>query len=291
MTTKAPMFAMTMVYNENHNLQRWINYYGVKVGLGSLYIIDHGTNDGSTCGLDNSINIIRIPREEFDDAQRLKLVQGFFNGLLEYFDTGLFADADEFVVPDPEKYSDIFEYSKRMNVDCVYAVGLNIVEIMNKDAPFRTDRPILGQRDTAVLSNSMCKPLLAKAPIAWNPGFHTSSADLFFDPDLFLMHTKYASKEEAYARLSVTRQMKWSDDALQKNVGRHQRWRDDELEARYNSYDKRYCMNDLTPFDFVIDCNEMVRDAWKNKAGLWVRDNRVPERMVNIPERFFSVGV
>lgn len=33
MTTKAPMFAMTMVYNENHNLQRWINYYGVKVGL------------------------------------------------------------------------------------------------------------------------------------------------------------------------------------------------------------------------------------------------------------------
>src|SRR5437867_8001174 len=90
---------ITFVYNEAVNLPIWRRYYGGIFGERNLFVIDHSSSDGSTDDL-GDMNKLWLHREELDERKRSLFIAPFVKGLLEYFDTVIYTDCDEIIVPD-----------------------------------------------------------------------------------------------------------------------------------------------------------------------------------------------
>ena len=68
--------AVTMAYNEPDYTDIWCRHYARQVGLENCYVIDHGSDDGTTEQL-GAVNVIRIPRSPKDNEVRARLVSDF----------------------------------------------------------------------------------------------------------------------------------------------------------------------------------------------------------------------
>src|SRR5438132_5203078 len=91
---------VTMVYNERVNLPIWIRPYSAHCPGAALFVIDHGSDDGSTQGLPG-INLIPLPRTPFDDQTRTEFVTDFQHALLRFYDIVIYTDCDDMLVADP----------------------------------------------------------------------------------------------------------------------------------------------------------------------------------------------
>lgn len=194
---------VTMVYNEPHFLPIWLRYYAKHFGEACCYIVDHGSTDGSTnrlCGA----NIIRIPRSPLDDRKRGAFISQLCSSLLNWFDTVIYTDVDEFLVPDPEAYSSLDDFCQKNKSPVVWAIGINLYHIASAEPPIEADLPILTQRQWGRFAFAMCKPLVTRVPITWTPGFHSCDHTMKFEP-LFLFHLHHYDFPTALDRLSKTR--------------------------------------------------------------------------------------
>src|SRR5205085_2136112 len=95
--------------NEIVNLPIWRRYYAGILGERNLFIIDHGSSDGSTDHL-AEITKLWLNRDELDEHKRCVFMASFVKSLLEYFDTVIYTDCDEILVPDLGIYSDLKDY-------------------------------------------------------------------------------------------------------------------------------------------------------------------------------------
>ena len=86
----------TMSYNEDITLPIWMKYYGGLFGRQNLFVIDHGSTDGSTEGVPG-INLIKLPRTPFSDLKRSKMVSDLCENLLNFYDYFIYTDTDEFL--------------------------------------------------------------------------------------------------------------------------------------------------------------------------------------------------
>ena len=91
---------MTMVYNESTNLPIWIGHYRRTAPSANLFVIDHGSDDGSTAPV-SGVTRIPLPRGELDERDRTFLINSLQQGFLRYYDIVIYADCDELLVPDP----------------------------------------------------------------------------------------------------------------------------------------------------------------------------------------------
>lgn len=218
--------AITMVYNENKFLPIWIEYYGKNLGYDNLYIIDHGSDDGST----NDIlgNVIKIPRTEFDDVQRVFFINNFHTSLLAYFDSVLYTDCDEFLVPRPDRYASLNNYLEQQpHGNVVRAVGVDVMPNTMTLPPVDFTSRILPQRPYGFVTPWESKPLISKVPTQWSPGFHNCNQPSVLDEELWLFHLKHCDLQKSLERLQLTRSMKWSEQGTA--FGHHQRSRDEDL--------------------------------------------------------------
>ena len=96
--------ALTMVRDEQVMLPRWVRHYSRECGAENLFVVDDNSTDGSTDDLPCSV--LRIPSwgDKHFESTRMRVVSNIAAALLEAYDAVLFADADEFLVADPEKY-------------------------------------------------------------------------------------------------------------------------------------------------------------------------------------------
>ena len=174
-TSDKPRVAgMTMVYNEPVFLPIWERYYAQQLGYENLFLIDHGTDDGSTqhSQIPNRMN---LPRDHFDEDQRCALISGLQASLSNYFDAVLFADVDEIVVADPRCYSGVLDYCAANLDRFTTTVGLEVLHFPEAEPSLDLDRPILEQRRFVRFSAWNCKPVLAQIPLRWPPAFTPAS--------------------------------------------------------------------------------------------------------------------
>ncbi len=201
--------AVTMVYNEPDFLPLWISHYATQVGAGKLYVIDHGSDDGSTQERPG-VSFIRLPRTPHDDTKRAALVGSIVAMLLAIHDVVLHTDVDEMVFADPRAYPSLAAYAAASPYKAEHALGFDVLHIRDIEPPLLPGQPVLAQRRWVRFNSAMCKPVLVRKQLSWAPGFHCSNEAVLFG-SLYLLHLRWFDYDMALKRLARSRAQSWAD--------------------------------------------------------------------------------
>ena len=280
----ARVAAVTMVYNDPVYLRIWIDYYSRQLGARNLYVVDHGSDDGSTAEL-GDVNVIRLPRSPQDDPKRAGLISAFCSSLLAYFDCVLHGDADEILAVDPRIAPNLASYCATVSAPVLTAIGLNVLHRLGHELSFHPDRRVLEQRSWVFRSSSMCKPALIRRPVRWAPGFHSADAPVRFG-DLYLFHLRWFDLDTALHRLAKTRTMPWQHA----DAGAHQRISDAEMVAQFEGFGRLHldasdldsCHPPISDFTATVEQSQRGRenDLFRISLDIW------PDALWRVPERF-----
>lgn len=278
--------AVTMVYNESEYLPIWLSYYGKQVGLENCFIVDHGSDDGSTDFV-GPASRIRIPRSPYEPHKQSFFNSKFCNSLLEWYDWVIYSDVDEILVVDPIIAKNIPEYCRLPIPPVVTAIGLNVVHRVDHEPPLDLTRPIAAQRPYVFSGASMCKPLLTSRQISWSPGSHSSDAPLIFD-HLYLFHLRWYDFGSCMRRLQKTRSMPWA----RTDAGVHQRLDDDAMARQFAAFARLPSLDrvdfsprtpPISPFLEDVRASQKGRegDVYKIDLSIWGRNLwRMPDRFM-----------
>lgn len=228
----APLAVITMVYNEKRKLPIWLGHYGANVGIEHCYVVDHGTDDGSTRNLFGASRI-SLDRSPQDNDRRTRFISELSSALLGYYKRVVYVDADELLVADPARYANLADYAEQMNEDAVTSIGMEIVHGAGESA-LDDNLPTGAQRGTALFSSSMCKTNMIGRKVNWAPGWHSHDGAPRFD-DLYLFHLRHADLDQAIERLHITRGMAW----VHERAGLHQRVDDDSMVGLVRQFGSR----------------------------------------------------
>jgi hypothetical protein len=206
----AQVAVMTMVRDEGPMLRRWVEHHAALVGLDNLVVLDDQTSDGSTDDLGCTVHRLPVLDGEMFEPIRMQLTSGLAAALLVVYDYVVFLDADELLVTSPEfdTLGDLL--AARDYPEVVGAVGLNLVHAPG-EAPLDLSRPLLEQRGFAVFTPLMCKPVLKRVAAPWVRASHGIRARYTIDPDLFLLHLKFADRDRL-AEIAVRRNRAFQAD-------------------------------------------------------------------------------
>jgi Glycosyl transferase family 2 len=200
--------AVTMTYNEPDFLPIWARHYSAQVGPRHCYVIDHGSDDGSTDAL-GDINVVRIPRSPYDEDRCTRCISSFCSAQLEWYDCFIYTDVDEIAVADPVRHASLTTYCAVSKKDVVTAIGFNVAHTKD-ELPIDPTAGILEQRKWMYFTAPMCKPACTRRPFVWNAGFHRAQdVEPKFD-DLYIFHLRYLDRNIGLRRLAKTRAQPWT---------------------------------------------------------------------------------
>ena len=214
--------ALTMAYNEPVWAPVWSRFYARQVGAANCFLLDHGSDDGSTEGL--GIHVERLERSALDENARATTVSAVVRELLRGYDAVVHSDVDELVLADPRRFRDLGEYVAGGGAPVVTAIGLDVQHLPEEEAALDPERELGPQRRWVRFSAAMCKPCLVRRPVAWSPGFHSCDAEMATD-GLFLLHLRYADLQLGLRRLERTRRLAFAAP----DINPHQRVSDDDF--------------------------------------------------------------
>jgi hypothetical protein len=215
----------TIAQNEIRFLPLWLGHYRRDFDAADIYVLDHGSTDGSTESLDQHCNVVAVHREKSFDHMWLKgTVEDFQAFLLRSYETVLFAEVDEFVVADPDRYAGLGAYIEGLREPAACCTGYSVVQ-HPEEPPLRFDAPVLPQRRYWHRSPKYSKRLIGRIPLAWNIGFHTefNAPAIQPDPHLYLIHLHRVDYEYCLERHRSSASRPWPEEDLQWNLGWHQR--------------------------------------------------------------------
>lgn len=201
MTSAPRIAALTMVRDERVMLPRWVAHYSRECGgPDNLYVLDDNSQDGSTEGLACSVTRLDDWGSQHFERTRMKVITEFAATLHASYDAVLFADADEFLVADPERHEGLAGLvAARAGQRVIGAMNLNVVHDANREPPLDPARPVLGQRTWAKFVPLMCKPAIRTEALPWVAGSHGTTVPFEIDPDLYMFHLKFAERDHLKA--------------------------------------------------------------------------------------------
>ncbi len=185
--------AITMARNDEFFLTRWIKYYGEMIGTENLYIYLDGTDQKIPKNA-GTANITKLPHTDMTrsvgDKYRIGLINDLAKKLLKTYDIVIGCDCDEFLIVDPAVNKNLAEYLSGLKIkNTVSGLGLDIGQNMKMEQTLDITKPILEQREYALLSTRYTKPVVKNAPLDWGSGFHSISGHNFhIDKNLYLLH-------------------------------------------------------------------------------------------------------
>ena len=188
---------LTVARDEAEMLPRWVRHYGAQVGVENLVVVDDNSSDGSTDALPCPVlRIPGFPPERFEE-RRIKLVSGLAQGLLNSYDVAIFTDVDEFLVPDPARHDGLVSYLQARRDRAVMApLALNVLHDARSEGALDPEQPVVGQRRFAKFAPVMCKPAVKRVPAAWRFASHGIDTPYAVDPELFMLHLKFADTDQ-----------------------------------------------------------------------------------------------
>ena len=229
--------------------------------------------------------MIKLPRDEFDEFEKTEFINHLHSALLKFYDAVVYTDCDEFLVPDPERHARLKEYIATMSVDCVRAVGIDVLHIINHEFPLDLSKPILSQRQYGKFGSPSCKALISKVPLRWLPGFHTCDLKVGIDPALVMFHLKFMDYNIATQRQIVNVETVWSKRSLENKFGEHHRW--DMKQFVHSGFlvpADVFNRNAYGEFDFADEISAFdANTALSN--GYWYIPMNI-HKYVKLPERF-----
>lgn len=289
-TGRKSLACVTMVYNEPDMLPLWLHHYGRQVGLDACYVLDHGSDDGSTSAL-GDVHHLRLARSPLDEPSRAAFVAKVCNALLHRYDYVAYTDADELLVADPARWTTLLDYvnATSTRAPVTTALGINLLHRMHRmhrEVECDLARPILPQRAWGFPLGSMCKPTLIRAPVTWAPGFHASTAPVAFD-GLFLFHLAFFDYDTAMRRQRKRR----SHTVIDANTNRHHQVQDAEvlrwMEGWSGMPPDETVTLDTTCAASANFMQRIVESVYREPSGIHRFDlNLNPNRLWRIPARF-----
>ena len=218
-TGQPTVAVITMARDEADMLPRWVRHYGAQVGESSLLVFDDNSTDGSTDDLPCTVH--RLPqlpgRRGYEDS-RMELMSGIAQGLLAAYEFVIFADVDELIIPDPDRYDGLLDFlAARRDRSVLAPVALNVVHHPGVEGAIDPSQPVLGQRRFAKFVPLMCKPAVKSVPAAWCNASHGIMAPFEVDPDLFMFHLKFYDREALRAVADRRHEMVQADGRARKS--------------------------------------------------------------------------
>lgn len=210
-------FALTMQYNERDLLPQWIAHYSKYFEQKNLYVIDHGSDVNY---VPPGVNRIYVPRSPiFDEDLRRDCVKGIVFSLMQYYDYGVFSDADELVVMesfDPEAIEPNQVY---------YTYGFDLFYVLVDGK-----RRIYGS-----LNTDECKPLVFNHALPhWSSGFHGCIVPGVPAIKPVMGHTKYMNRQFYENGLAQREKVYNSMSELHKSAGVAKHWvSDNDINSIY----------------------------------------------------------
>lgn len=186
----------TTVFEEEELFPHWISYYSKH--FDDVFVSVHRGNDSSFVNLKGSwkFSLIVDGIDEFGrnvgDWEKTNIyVRNVQKELLKRYYWVLYAHADEFIVPNPDKYSSIRDYIYLLDKPFTYCTGYEPIHV-DGEPSIDWSKPLLEQRKFMYKENEYNKPLLSRVPLDWMNGFHRindlDDLEKLADPDLYLFH-------------------------------------------------------------------------------------------------------
>jgi glycosyl transferase family 2 len=222
----------TIARDESTFLPIWLEYYGRHYDPADIYVLDNDSSDASTDGLEGRCHVVPVHRAASAGEGSASIllwlkgtVEDFQRFLLRSYTTVLFAEIDEFVVPDPARHPSLGAYIANLEGPAACCSGYNVVHYPEEPA-IDFGRPLLRQRRYWHPSpHWYSKRLLSRIPLSWSIGFHDeyNAPDAKPDPDLCLVHLHRVDYEYCLERHRRSAGHQWSANDLQFNLSWHQR--------------------------------------------------------------------
>jgi hypothetical protein len=188
---------VTMTRDEGAMLHRWVRHYGDAIGHQNLLVLDDNSSDGSTTDLGCPVlPLPTLPGGQEFERTRMRLINGFAEGLLACRDFVIFVDVDEYLIPDPAKFAGLREYlAARRDWPVIAPLALNVVHNVRCEGPIDPNRLVLDQRSFAKFMPGMCKPSIKQVPARWAAASHGIGRQYAVDPELFMLHLKFYDQD------------------------------------------------------------------------------------------------
>jgi len=196
-TGRPEVAVITMARDEGDLLPLWVSHYARHVGIDNLVVLDDNSVDGSTDGLGCTVHRVPPLKGGLDfEPVRMRLMNGIASGLLAVYDYVAFVDVDEFLVTDPAVYPTLPDLLEdRGRPETLGVMGLNVVHVPSAEPePLDLGRPLLEQRSFAKFTPLMCKPSIKRINAGWAISSHALKAPYAIDPELFMLHLKFADR-------------------------------------------------------------------------------------------------
>ena len=274
--------ALTMVFNERHFLPFWILHYGAVVGRENLYIVDDGSDDGSTTGL-GAIKVMRNKKSVLDESDRAGKIAAIQAELLTRYDAVIFSDVDELIVVDPKLNLGLAEYITG-HVDTVArATGLNVHFSLHYESPLKRGVPLFRQRRFVQFDQEYCKTLVSRVPLQWTPGFHNCSVHTDPRSDLFLFHLRSVDPGISVDRINSFHKISRSQRSIEAHESGHFGWTE-------RSYLAHFYFTEKSIFDAALAETHFEETIDALLGRLLVSDDKAliaaRQQLMLLPQRF-----